>query len=786
MTPQGSDSSQLPPPPAGYRLADDATAPQLPPPPAGYKVTDESQPLREQVTSTFTPLYAEPRPPGAPVYQVAPASQPQQPAPAGGPDLGRFGQYAQFGRQLASGYYTGLGALDHLIGNISSMADAASNIPSLTGVPKLDIYKHIENWARGQQQYREQQAAEMSGGQDNLPAKLVRGTAAAVTGLPVMLAATALGGPVAGFGVLGGLENLDQGFKATLMGATEGALAGKFYQFVGPLGRPVKVPLVGLANYFQLRADGADPETAFSNAVTPALMSGMEPGTVPARETGAFLKESLTPRLPESLPESLRPKSTLNPVQQQASDYALEQGIPRTAGQITGNRYLQALEASSAHTPLGAPAAQEFGEGTQQALVRKAGELAGEVQPQPVTPYEGGKAASAALDRNIAELNSKENDAYGTAWQHAGDPQFDKSVPVRTQVEPVLDEIGQPTGDSTRVPVYKDVNMPVDVRWMKAIAQKEIPKYEFLSAAEQSQSKAYNIYKNILKGDDYITAEQAEEALKGFKAEARGAEDPNLRNVSQGASARMIPRLQQSIDAAVAETGQDSVAGLQAGRQLHAQKMEIADVSDKLREEPVQAFNQLTMAKDAGVDYLKQVAQTAPDVMPKLGRAYLDNLFDLATQEGGWTRARTVFNNWENLGDQTKALLFPEPAQRQALDRFFFAAKMIGEPINPSGTAMVSAAQKAGLNPFKWAEGWLGSRLLFTPRGIKFLTGIAQDPPQSASESAAVKAQAQKIFGPPTKPPEEPPEGPPTGGGPPTPPGGAGGAGGISRTPAHN
>jgi hypothetical protein len=731
---------------------------------------------------------------------VAPGA-PAQPLPPPG-DLGRYGGEASLGSQIQSGYYGGLAGVDRLAANLAHIADAASTggggsletgnvgmtggnlfhlfdtavskIAGMKGLDKGGVFKHLEDWLREQQKYREEQAAQYAGERQDLPSKFIRGGTGAVMSLPIAAAATALGGPVGGMAALGALETADQGPLNMLKGAAEGAAMGKFLHIMGPYGRPIRIPAVAGVEYAKNIAQGVDPETALANALNMGALTAIGgPGT-----------KKVTDVLPETLPESMRFKSTLNPVQQQAVDYAVGQGIPLRAGQLTGNRYLQATEASAAHTPLGAQAAQEFGEGTQQALARKSGELAGEVHPEPVTPYEAGATASDALDRHIAELNSKENDAYKTAWQHAGKPDFDKYVPVKTRVEPVLDEAGEPTGEK-RVPVFKYVNMPVDVRWMKMIARDQIPKYEYsLSTSEQSQSKAYNIYKKILKGDDYITAEQAEEALKGLKAEARGAADPNLRNVAQGAAAQMIPRLQKAIDAAVAETGQDSVAGLQAGRQLHAQKMEIADVSKKLREEPVQAFGQLTMARDAGVNYLKELAKRAPDVMPKLGRAYLDNLFDLATREGGWSRARTVFNNWENLGDQTKALLFPEPSQRNALDRFFFAAKMIGEPINPSGTAMVQAAQKAGLNPFKWAEGWVGSKLLFTPRGIKFLTGVAQNPPQSASETAAVKAQAEKIFGPPEKPPEEPPPaGAPAGGGAP-PPSPQPGGGAAAETPA--
>ena len=148
-----------------------------------------------------------------------------------------------------------------------------------------------------------------------------------------------------------------------------------------------------------------------------------------------------------------------------------------------------------------------------------AGELAGKVHKDPVSPYEAGTIVGDTLGQSIAELAGQSNQAYEKAWEHAWNPDFNKRVQIKTETKPVLDESGEPTGETQRVPVYAEVNMPVDVRWMKKIAADQLPRYEYLPAAERAQSAAYSILKGILKGNDHISAQQAEEALKGLKAE---------------------------------------------------------------------------------------------------------------------------------------------------------------------------------------------------------------------------------------------------------------------------
>jgi len=58
--------------------------------------------------------------------------------------------------------------------------------------------------------------------------------------------------------------------------------------------------------------------------------------------------------------------------------------------------------------------------------------------------------------------------------------------------------------------------------------------------------------------------------------------------------------------------GKEAVDHLTRGRAMTREKYEVADVVQQLRQEPVQLFNQLTYAKDSGVELLRSVAKHAP------------------------------------------------------------------------------------------------------------------------------------------------------------------------------
>lgn len=476
-------------------------------------------------------------------------------------------------------------------------------------------------------------------------------------------------------------------------------------------------------------------------------------------------------------------KSRLNPVQQRAVDFLQDNDVPLNAGTVTGNKFLKGAQALAQNQPLGAGVAARAGLATEQGLARVAGELADQAHPLPATPESAGAATADALLEKIAGLKLQEDEHYGNAWQGMNNPAFAENVPLKTVKVPVPDATGRPSGQMQDSPIMAKVQMPVDVRGVKQQLAPVMDSMSWMPASDRASSAGYQAAKNIIEGPDFIPAQAAEQGLGGLKTMAR-TDNTNLRNTSQGMAAGVIPDLQEGIDAAVAKTGPDALTSLQNGRAAHASKMEVAEVADKLREEPVQAFNQATWAQDTGIGFLRRIADQAPDVPPVIGRALLTKLFDQATQEGGFSRAQGINKVWENLGPQTKQLLYPNPGLRGSLGNFFLGGKMVADNPNPSGTAVVGSLIPGGMlmihNPVMGGSwllgGYAASKLLFSPAGVRLLTGGLK---AEAPAAAALRAsQILRIAGDDDVTPIPP------GGEPPTPPAPTGGNGPFEAPPA--
>ena len=562
-------------------------------------------------------------------------------------------------------------------------------------------------------------------------------------------------------------EGRHQSWQQTKDAYAKGNYKEAFEHLVGAF--PVLGPPLNAAmNEMRMPESGQQPDETHQGLSGQGMAHAVEnlaPFAVPAleeataTETGQRAIQAVQSRIP-SLPESIV-KSRLNPVQQNAVDFLQSRDVPLNVGTATGNRFAKGAQALVAQTPLGSGVAAGATQATEQGLARVAGDLAEQAHPEPATPESAGAAVTAKLEQNIAGLKAREDEAYGDAWKGANDPQYGEVVPVRTEQKPMLDAKGKSTGTMQNVPVMQSVQMPVDVRDIKTQLGPVMEQMSWMPAADQSSSAGYQAVKKILQGPDFIPAQAAEQGLGGLKTMARVA-NPNLRNTGQGLAAGIIPRLQEAVNDAVAKTGSDAVAGLQDGRAAHASKMEVADIADQLRDEPVQTFNKLTWQKDTGISFLRKIADQAPDVLPQVGRAYLQNLFDVATQEGGFSRAAGIAKQWENLGPQTKKLLFPNRQLQSSLDNFFRGAKMAAENPNPSGTALVSQVGKvldwgsagaagAGLwlhNPMVLggaAAYQLSSaaiaKLLYSPAGVRLLTGGLK-----AESPAAAAFRASQIL----------------------------------------
>ena len=100
-------------------------------------------------------------------------------------------------------------------------------------------------------------------------------------------------------------------------------------------------------------------------------------------------------------------------------------------------------------------------------------------------------------------------------------------------------------------------------------------------------------------------------------------------------------------------------------------------------------FDRLTSAKDSNIDLLHEIERVAPDRVPMIARALLEDILDEAAKQGGFDRAKTIGRRWEQIGSQSKALLFKNPQLVAEMDSFFLLAQKQAERVNPSGTTAI-------------------------------------------------------------------------------------------------
>lgn len=279
----------------------------------------------------------------------------------------------------------------------------------------------------------------------------------------------------------------------------------------------------------------------------------------------------------------------------------------------------------------------------------------------------------------------------------------------------------------------RNVQLPVDMRPVKSALR---PLYNELQTrwpiTQQQASKGLKALENIVNGEDVLSASDADANLSAVKAIAREAKDAR----SVGIAKKAVQELDLAVRGAVAKGGPEASAALTRGRSLTKAKYGALDLLDTLRDEPVQVFDQLTSRRDTQLNLLRDVAKQAPQDMPKLGRAFLEGLFDSATHEGGFGKAATISNKWEALGAESKALMYKNPGLIEDLDNFFRIARKISENPNPSGTASTLASvASVGLlitNPLTGISYVLGSnvlaRALFNPKAAKALAEGFQIP----------------------------------------------------------
>lgn len=496
----------------------------------------------------------------------------------------------------------------------------------------------------------------------------------------------------------------DQGRKAV-----DAVREGRYVEAAGHAGASL-LPVLGpvAAGIGEGIAETGDIATGVGRTVgVLAPVLGARPAVAKAQsvgaKTGAVVKAALDPG-----------GATADAVR-----WGLQHGVPVDAATATGNRVVRGVKDLADRGTLGGIGSRAR-RMREESMAKLGKGLGARAAATAETPETAGVAVRGGVEGAIQQAAGEADAAYARV-RAAGDPVVNLA-PAKAALKPIYDAL--------------------------------MKKRELTGQLMGAEGRAAVALDALVGGADEAPLSVVDAALGDIKALARGAEMPELRSAGQGLAAAAVTNLESAVQDAAKSAGVWD--DLRAGRDATIAKWTAAETRDALRAEPVQTFRALTQAGDSAIDKLRAVKRLAPAEMPKIGRAYLDDLIDTATAEGGFGREAKLWAEWSKLGDETKALIFPDESLRGDLDQFFMLGKKMAENANPSGSGYVAALGAQGA--MLWADPVTGvatalsgaalSKALNSPTVAKLLTQAMQTPstaPAARSLRARLKVALKKV-----------------------------------------
>lgn len=409
------------------------------------------------------------------------------------------------------------------------------------------------------------------------------------------------------------------------------------------------------------------------------------------------------------------PLRNVNPAEQAAVEFGMREDIPVDAATASGNRFVRGVQRLADESFLGSGVSARATQRQGDALAATGRRLMDRVAPAAVTTEQAGEAVRGGVTVTVRRFAGEADTAY-TALRAIEAKQPGVRVGllgVKTALKPVYQRLRR---EAELVPL------------------------------QGGKARALTALDRLMNGPDSGWLSDVDAALGDLKALAR-AEIPELRTQGQGLAAVAVKELERTVQSTAARLGPQAVRALREGRQATIAKHAAGEILESLRQEPVGVFNQATAARDAGIGLLRELQKYAPNELPKVGRAVLEELLTKATREGGFNRAQGLYADWGRLGAGTKRLLFRDAALVKDLDSFFLLAKKAAENPNPSGTALtLSKGGEMTLlfnQPVTGAAVTLGapllSKLLHSPRVVRALNrGLTTPAKNKAASLAAV------------------------------------------------
>ena len=379
--------------------------------------------------------------------------------------------------------------------------------------------------------------------------------------------------------------------------------------------------------------------------------------------------------------------NALPPAQRAGVEFLRQRGVQMPAAVLGGGKLPASLQALGGVSPVGAWLAPKMERATEAGLSRVAKDLGKETHPTSLTPIGAGESMTGALSKKASQQERLAQIHYEKFNAAAQDPQYTRTV---TQA---VDQEGNP--------IEADVSIPVDTRPFRAAAKDLYDHMQALtSSAARHSSNAYAALSGLMAQERYIPAAAAEEILSVLKADARTATGRDA-----GRLKFLISKFQPVVDNALLNADPSLLKAVQKGRQWTAKQkvtervhQQLTGVSKtpvegaQIREpEPVNAYRRITQEGDTRAKLLERIGKLAPKELPKVGRAWVEDILETWRQTGESLPtpgvATKMWNDWHAMGAETKKKLIPLPHVRENWDHFFEGVRRIAANPNPSGTA---------------------------------------------------------------------------------------------------
>lgn len=381
----------------------------------------------------------------------------------------------------------------------------------------------------------------------------------------------------------------------------------------------------------------------------------------------------------QSVPVVPRIGRGLPPAERAAVEFGLREGIPVDVATATGNKFLRGAQGITEESLLGSRVGQRARAAQSEALAATGEQLAARGSAAPTTAEQAGQAVQDALSTRAARYHAEADTAYA------------KLRHLEAQQRASIRALGGQQAPATHPRPFTTVPLAVDIAPTKAAMR---PAYTALKREAElvplmgDKARALTALDRLMTAPDLAPLSIADSALSELKGLAR-VDEAFRRTAGQGIAADAVGTLEKAVRASAQQAGPDAFRALMEGRAATVNKFKVIDVLDTLRDEPVGTFRQTTMAKDAGIARLRQIARVAPHELRQVGRAYVEDLFRTAQAEGRFDVTKSVLNRWNDLGPETKRLLFRDPQHIRDLDQFFLLARKMAEKPNPSGSGLL-------------------------------------------------------------------------------------------------